>query len=78
MKVKVFLAVLAAFALLHQDNWLWNDGRLVFGFLPAGLLYHGGYSLATAVLWALAIRHAWPEEIEPAATSINDREDRPH
>lgn len=78
MKVKLFLAVLAAFALLHQDIWLWNDGRFLFGFLPAGLAYHAGYSLATAVLWALAIRHAWPGGLEEAGTSLDDHGDRPH
>ena len=76
--MKVFLALLAAFALLHQDTWLWNDGRLVFGFLPSGLLYHGGYSVATAMFWALVIRHAWPEDLEAATTSLKDNEDRPH
>ena len=78
MKVKVFLAILTAFALLHQDTWLWNDARLVLGFLPSGLAYHAGYSLATAVLWALAIRHAWPGDLEVAATSDNDDEASPH
>ena len=26
--------------ILHQDNWFWNDGQLVFGFMPIGLFYH--------------------------------------
>lgn len=78
MKVKVFLALLAGFALLHQDTWLWNDGRLAFGFLPSGLAYHAGYSAATALLWALAIRHVWPKNLEGAAASFEDEEDRPH
>ena len=29
----------AALVVLHHDWWLWNDGRLVFGFLPIGLGY---------------------------------------
>ena len=78
MKVKVFLATLVAFALLHQDIWLWNDARLVLGFLPSGLVYHAGYSLATAVLWALAIRHMWPGDLEVAATPEDDGEGSPH
>ena len=78
MQVKVFLALLAAFALLHQDTWLWNDGRLVFGFLPAGLAYHGGYSVVTAIIWALAIRQVWPRGIEAAATSPAEEGDQPN
>ena len=78
MKVKVFLATVAAFALLHQDFWLWNDARLVLGFLPSGLVYHAGYSLATAVLWALAIRHVWPGDLRVDATAENDGEGSLH
>ena len=77
MKVKVFLATLVAFALLHQDTWLWNDSRLVLGFLPSGLVYHAGYSLATAILWAIAIRHVWPGDLEVAAPAENNGEDSP-
>jgi hypothetical protein len=62
MNGKLLCAGLAAFALLHQDAWLWNDARLLFGFLPAGLAYHALYSLLTAGLWMLAIRYAWPAE----------------
>jgi hypothetical protein len=58
----VYLAAAALFA-LHQDWWLWDDAGLVLGFLPAGLAYHVGYSLACALLWFLAVRYAWPRDL---------------
>lgn len=54
---------------LHQDFWLWSDRSLVLGFLPIGLAYHAGFSLAAATLWAVASRFAWPDEIERWAES---------
>ena len=73
MRAKLLLAALAAFVVLHQDLWLWTDGTLVLGFLPAGLTYHIGFSLATAGLWALVARFAWPEDLE-VDTGSADRE----
>jgi hypothetical protein len=55
-----------ALIVLHQDNWLWEDGTLVFGFLPIALLYHAGISLAAALTWLLATKYAWPEGLEAA------------
>ena len=49
---------------LHQDNWLWDDDTLVFGFLPIGLLWHIGISIAASVLWFLATVFAWPAQLE--------------
>jgi hypothetical protein len=62
---------------LHHDWWFWNDGRLLFGFLPVGLGYHMLISLAAAVLWGWAAWFAWPEELEdesedPAASPAAD------
>jgi hypothetical protein len=51
-------------ALLHHDFWLWGDRSLLFGFLPVGLAYHMGFSLAAALLWVLAMKFAWPSELE--------------
>ena len=45
---------------VHQDNWFWDDPHLVFGFLPIGLAYHAGISIAAAVVWWLAIQFCWP------------------
>ena len=76
MRGMLLLAALAAFVVLHQDFWLWTDGTLVFGFLPAGLAYHVGFSLATAGFWALASRYAWPNDLEVGTDSIDHERDR--
>ena len=52
-------AALGLLYLLHNDLWLWNDARLVLG-LPVGLVYHLGYCLAAALLFAALVRWAWP------------------
>ena len=63
MKIVVIIAAIALF-FLHQDFWLWNDGRLLWGFMPAGLAYHAVYSIGTGILWALAVIYAWPRTID--------------
>lgn len=57
---------------LHQDVWLWDDRRLLLGFLPIGLGYHAVFSILAAGLWALAIRVAWPEHLETWASETDD------
>jgi len=52
---------------LHQDFWWWEDSELVFGFMPIGLAYHAGFSVACALFWSLAIRYAWPHDLEKFA-----------
>jgi hypothetical protein len=63
MKRVAWGAVLALL-LLHHDFWLWDDRRLLFGWLPIGLGYHLLVSFAAAAAWALVSRFAWPERIE--------------
>lgn len=58
---------------LHQDNWLWNDDRLVFGFMPIGLCYHAGISVAASMTWFLAAAFAWPRPLQESA----DEDSRP-
>ena len=50
--------------ILHQDNWFWDDARLVFGFMPIALLYHAGLSVAAGITWYLATIFAWPDHLE--------------
>ena len=64
MKRAFLYAALLILYLLHNDLWLWNDGRLWRG-LPAGMLYHIGLCLAVTLLMALFVRYAWPTEIDP-------------
>ena len=49
--------------LLHNDLWLWDDGRLVAG-LPAGLVYHVGFCAAAAVMLFLLVTRAWPAHLD--------------
>ena len=60
------IVLLAAFVLfiLHQDFWLWDSTTAIFGFLPAGLAYHAIYSILAAILWAMAVKFAWPDHVE--------------
>ena len=65
----IIAALVVVLIVLHHDVWFWDDARLVFGFLPIGLAYHAGLSVAASIVWFLAVRFAWPEglEHEPAA-----------
>ncbi len=65
MSKKIFLTalVLAGF-FLHQDFWNWDNGDLLFGFLPVGLAYHAAYSIAAAGLMAVLVKFAWPAELD--------------
>jgi hypothetical protein len=53
---------------IHQDNWFWDNSHLVFGFMPIGLLYHAGISLAAGATWFLATKFAWPTDLEVSAS----------
>lgn len=64
MKNAVIVAVFLLLAILHQDSWNWDNGNLVFGFIPVGLAYHATYSIVAAVFWALVIKFAWPARLE--------------
>jgi hypothetical protein len=68
--MKGWLLALCVFVLyvLHQDVWFWRTARpLVFGFLPVGLAYHAGFSIAAALLMRLLVVKAWPSHLEPEA-----------
>jgi hypothetical protein len=69
-RAKRTLLVVAVVALyvLHQDFWFWRTARpLLFGFLPPGLAYHAGFTLAAALLMWLLVREAWPARLEAEA-----------
>jgi len=75
LRRSLFAGLVLAF-LLHNDLWLWNDGRLVWG-LPTGLTYHVAYCAAVSVLMGLLVRLAWPFEGAEATDSPNSGEERP-
>jgi hypothetical protein len=64
VKSVIATVLLLALIALHQDFWNWTDKTLVFGFLPVGLAYHAGYSLAAAAAMALLVRFFWPAHLE--------------
>ena len=57
-------ALVLLLVVLHQDNWLWEDERLMFGFMPIGLCYHACISVAAGVVWFLATKFCWPAGLE--------------
>jgi len=58
-------ALIVVLAFAHQDFWWWDDSTtLVLGFLPVGLAYHIGISIAAVILWAMAVRYCWPEGVD--------------
>ena len=62
----LFLFALVVY-LLHQDFWNWKQYEpLIFGFLPVGLAYHAGYSILAAIMMAVFVKFAWPENLESA------------
>ena len=62
----LFVVLVLIVIVLHQDTWLWTNKTLVFGFLPAGLAYHAGYSILAALTMALLVRYFWPAHLEEA------------
>ena len=63
MKLFIWLLV-AALIVMHQDFWNWNDPQMFLGFLPIGLYYHMGISIAAALVWWFACTFAWPKGVD--------------
>ena len=72
MKWLVYSAAVAL-AILHQDWWYWASGDLVGGFIPIGLAYHMLFSVLAALVWAAAVKWAWPSHIEAWADEVEDQ-----
>ena len=64
--MKRFVVILLILlAILHQDFWYWDSIEpLVFGFIPIGLAYQIGVSIAAGILWALAVCYCWPKDVD--------------
>jgi hypothetical protein len=70
--VLLTLAAVAVLVLRH-DYWFWNTPYpLLFGFLPVGLWWQGLVSILAAVLMALVVRFAWPQELEDEALAAEE------
>lgn len=61
---KTVWVLVVLLAIAHFDFWFWDDRTLVFGFMPIGLAYHACFSLACGLVWLLAVKFAWPEDLE--------------
>ena len=70
---KVVYGLVILLAVIHQDVWWWDNRELVFGFMPLGLFYHALYSSLAAGVWAMAVKWAWPSEIEQWAESADEQ-----
>lgn len=66
---RLVYGLLILLAVLHQDFWWWDTAEpLVLGFVPIGLAFHAGISVAAAVLWALAVKYCWPADVDALDT----------
>jgi len=63
-RLGIIVIVFVLLALLHQDQWNWDNANTVFGFMPVGLAYHAAYSIVAAIFWAAVVRFAWPTGLE--------------
>jgi hypothetical protein len=65
MKNFCLFLLVAAVYVAHQDYWNWKVAEpMLFGFLPVGLAYHAGYSIAAAAMMAILVKFAWPKKLE--------------
>jgi hypothetical protein len=65
MKRTLLSLVVVILYVLHQDFWFWRTARpLLFGFLPPGIWYHLGFTLAVSLVMWLLIRQAWPGHLD--------------
>ena len=70
MKKLLLLLLILAVYVAHQDIWNWaKPDPMLFGFLPVGLAYHAGFSIACAVLMAILVLTAWPKHLEDTKES---------
>ena len=65
---RILCVLILVLLVLHQDNWFWTDGRLVFGFIPMGLFYHACLSVAAALMWWWATKYCWPTATSETAS----------
>ncbi len=71
-KFSLSLLVIMVF-LVHQDLWNWKNAEpFVFGFLPVGLAYHAGYAVLAAIMMALLVKFAWPNDLDRIESKLDD------
>ena len=76
------IGLILLLAVLHHDWWWWEAKEpLVFGFMPIGLAWHAGISLAAGLVGLMAVSFCWPNHLdeedggaEPASIEDNPGE----
>ena len=63
--------LLVLLVVLQQSGWAADRSELLFGFLPAGLVFHGAISLAAGLVWLLATMYAWPVDDESTSPTAS-------
>ena len=59
------IALIILLAILHHDWWWWDSKEpLVLGFMPIGLAWHAGISLAAGLVGLVAVKFCWPEHLD--------------
>ncbi|MEC8935507.1 MAG: DUF3311 domain-containing protein [Planctomycetota bacterium] len=59
------ICLILLLAILHQDWWWWEAKEpLVFGFMPIGLAWHAGISLAAGLVGLVAVKFCWPDHLD--------------
>lgn len=71
---RAVIVVFIVLAVIHQDQWNWDNANLVFGFIPVGLAYHVLYSIIVAIFWAVVVKFAWPSDLEKWADATDTEE----
>jgi uncharacterized membrane protein len=75
----LLVVVVVALYVLHQDFWFWRTPHpLVLGFIPIGLFYHAGFSVAASVVMWLLVKYAWPSHLEHEIEKLKHEEDAAH
>ena len=55
------IGLIILLAILPPDWWWWDEKEpLVLGFMPIGLAWHAGISLAAGLVGLLAVMFCWP------------------
>lgn len=75
------IGLILLLAVLHHDWWWWDAKEpLVLGFMPIGLAWHAGISLAAGLVGLLAVSFCWPghlDEEDGEAVQAPAEEDAP-
>lgn len=62
---RIVLALVLLLLILHQDVWWWDRiDPVILGFMPIGLAFHVFLSILTAIVYWLAVKYWWPNDVD--------------